>query len=168
MGGGDTQENAMKVLPMMKFGRWSVIDLPASKYHTMCVCDCGIVKEVDTSTLTRGKSKSCGCLHKEKVTTHGYNGTRTYKSYHAMKERCLNTNHQAYEFYGGRGITICNRWLLSFENFIEDMGERPEGRTLDRINNNEGYSKMNCRWATKSEQNKNKRYGRAYRRTKDT
>lgn len=153
MAGSNPQEN-------VKYGRWTVISNTAPPYHVLCRCDCGTIRNVYLSALLREKSKSCGCLHKEKVTTHGHNGTRTYKSYHAMKERCLNPNHQAYEFYGGRGIKICDRWLLSFENFLEDMGERPEERTLDRVDNDGDYTKMNCRWATKSQQNKNKRYGR--------
>lgn len=160
MGGDYTQEDDMNILPLMKFGRWSIIGEGFAKYHMHCVCECGTVKDVYTSALVNGTSKSCGCLHKEKVTTHGYNGTRTYKSYNSMKERCLNPNHQAYEFYGGRGIKICDRWLESFENFLEDMGERPVERTLDRVDNDGDYTKMNCRWATKSQQNKNKRYGR--------
>ena len=161
MASSDTQEN-------VRFGRWTVISGMAPSYHVLCKSGCGEVRNVYLSALTHAKSKSCGCLHKEVVTTHGHNGKRTYKSYHSMKQRCLNSNHHAWEFYGGRGIDICNRWLLSFENFLEDMGERPEGTSLDRIDGDKGYSKTNCRWATLSEQNKNKRYGRKTRRTKDT
>lgn len=88
---------------------------------------------------------------------HGHYNSRTYHSYHSMKARCLNKNHRQFKDYGGRGIGISDRWLDSFENFLADMGERPVGRTLDRINNDLGYSKSNCRWATREEQNNNKR-----------
>lgn len=82
--------------------------------------------------------------------------TRTYKSWSSMKERCFNKNHKNYRYYGGRGITVCDRWK-TFSNFYEDMGERPEETSIDRIDPNLGYFKENCQWATRSQQNKNKR-----------
>lgn len=88
---------------------------------------------------------------------HHYHGTPTYVSWSSMKERCNNTNHIHYKNYGGRGITVCERWDL-FVNFLEDMGERPEGTTLDRYPDKDGnYEPGNCRWATWQEQNKNRR-----------
>jgi len=87
---------------------------------------------------------------------HGMSRTKTYKSWLSMRERCNNPNRENYKNYGGRGIIICDRWI-SFDNFIIDMGERPNGKTLDRINNNKGYSKENCRWATNVIQGRNQR-----------
>jgi len=95
-------------------------------------------------------------------TTHGLINTPAYKSWEAMKQRCLNKNHPSYKHYGGRGILISNRWINSFENFLEDMGERPENRSLDRIDNDGNYTPENCRWATTSEQALNKRTSRLF------
>jgi len=91
--------------------------------------------------------------------THGLTDSPAYKSWEAMKRRCLNKNTPAYAQYGGRGITICKKWL-DFEGFLEDIGQRPEGMTLDRINNEEGYSPQNCRWASLETQARNKRIRR--------
>lgn len=98
-------------------------------------------------------------------TTHGKSNTPEYRSWAHMKERCFNPKHHAYDQYGGRGITVCARWL-QFENFLADMGERPKGMTLDRFPNNDGnYEVSNCRWATPSQQQINKRpYPRASRK----
>ena len=87
---------------------------------------------------------------------HGMYGTRTYKNWFSMKQRCLNRNDKNYKNYGGRGITICPEWL-TFINFYKDMGEKPKDKSIDRINNNSGYCKSNCRWATPKEQMNNTR-----------
>lgn len=89
--------------------------------------------------------------------SHGFYGTSTYKSWQSMKERCYNPKSTSYFRYGEKGITICNRWLDSFENFLADMGERPEGTTIDRIDGSKGYCKENCRWATKIDQSRNRK-----------
>ena len=92
--------------------------------------------------------------------THGMSNTGTYLSWRGAKQRCTNPNAASYPRYGGRGIEICSRWIHSFANFLEDMGERPEGMSLDRINNDGNYEPSNCRWATPSEQNRNQRKGK--------
>ena len=88
---------------------------------------------------------------------HGYFGTPTYRSWIGCKERCYNSNERSYPHYGGRGIKVCDRWLNSFENFLEDMGERPNGTTLDRIDTNADYTPNNCKWSTHEEQQKTRR-----------
>lgn len=132
------------------------------KYCTwVCLCACGNVITVAASALRQGATQSCGCLQKERASSsskkHGASRSPSYSSYRKMLERCLIESCAAYENYGGRGITVCDRWLESYENFLEDMGERPEGLSLDRIDNSLGYSVENCRWATKSVQGFNRR-----------
>jgi hypothetical protein len=104
--------------------------------------------------------KDCGCLKKKKKkrrkTRHGYTGTPTYRSWACMCQRCTNPNNDCYPWYGGRGIKVCKRWL-TFKNFLADMGERPAGATLDRIDVNGNYEKNNCRWASAAVQARNKR-----------
>lgn len=122
----------------------------------ICKCDCGQTTEVDGSELVRGKVRSCGCatalLIGQANTKHGMSSTRTYRAWAAMLNRCKDLQK---EHYGKRGITVCKRWQV-FENFYADMGEAPAGRSIDRKNNNRGYSKSNCHWATTYEQNKNR------------
>lgn len=89
--------------------------------------------------------------------THGMSKTGTHKSWESMKQRCLNPNASDYHRYGGRGVTVCSRWKDSFENFLADMGERPEGKSLDRIESEKGYEPNNCKWSTPREQQLNKR-----------
>lgn len=130
------------------------------KAHWHCVCDCGKTSIVATSDLKSGHTKSCGCLNDEvrktKPIKHGFNRTPTHVSWLAMLARCSNSNLKSYKNYGGRGITVCARWS-SFENFLADIGERPHGRSIDRIDVNGNYEPGNCRWATASEQRRNQR-----------
>ena len=147
-----------------RYGRWTVIAFAANhngKSYWKCRCDCGVEKDVMGKNLRNGRSQSCGCLmaelSAEKATSHGRCRTRTYHIWGAMKTRCTNKNYPQYDDYGGRGITVCERWLHSFENFLADMGECPDGLTIERRNNDAGYCKDNCKWATRAEQNNNKR-----------
>lgn len=123
-------------------------------------CDCGKEKILRVGSVKNGSIKSCGCLRKKlmlkKFRTHGMCTTKIYEIWSSMKKRCLNKNNEHYKDYGGRGITICDKWL-KFENFFKDMGEVPKGLTLDRKNNNKGYYKNNCRWANWKQQANNRR-----------
>ena len=151
------------------FGRLTVLRRGGINEHKKimweCACLCGRVCLVRGDGLRRGSTSSCGCLQREMTarrrTTHGHCSgeirTATYTTWASMLNRCCNPNHKSFYNYGGRGITVCDRWMESFENFLDDMGERPANLTLERKNNESGYSKSNCRWATKTEQSRNRR-----------
>jgi hypothetical protein len=155
-----------------RFGRlvaqWPVGRSGKSIYW-LCVCDCGNLKVVrghHLTTTTRLAIRSCRCLSAEQSRNHppqlrhGHTwaggGTPTYKTWSSMVRRCSNPKAGGWERYGGRGIKVCERWL-KFDNFLADMGKRPPNLTLDRKNNDGNYEPGNCRWATRSEQQHNRR-----------
>lgn len=148
-----------------KFGKITVISFNSVKnYSTFfnCRCDCGNNKIMKGSYLTPGIVQSCGCLRKitaklmgTTTKKHGKSTTRTYACWAAMKSRCTYEKHPQYNRYGGRGITICDKWLI-FENFYDDMGDKPKTLSIERRDNNKGYYKENCYWGTKKQQQRNR------------
>ena len=145
----------------MKFGRLIALHETGKTkrgYFYLFQCDCGNTKELPASMVRSGKTSSCGCLRSESISAknfvHGLVHSGSYQSWQGMKSRCSNKNQDAYKRYGGIGLSFNPSWE-TFENFVKDMGERPVGMTLDRIDNSKGYSKDNCRWATPAQQNRN-------------
>ena len=140
-----------------RFARWTAISSTGTGDGWLCRCDCGTEKAVSSSHLRNGRTKSCGCATSELLSqprTHGKRHTRAWKIWSGIKQRCLNPKNSAYKRYGGRGITVCDKWL-TLEGFLEDMGEPPDGMSIDRKENDKGYYKDNCRWATDTQQARN-------------
>ena len=152
------------------FGRWRVIQeasprvQPSGRRQTMwqCLCECGSVKDVAANSLSKGVSRSCGCLNadlaSQRVETHGLSKTSEYKTWQNIKSRCYEPKSRGFENYGGRGIEVCDRWLESFENFHEDMGNKPsKGHSIERVDVNGNYCADNCLWIEKGRQSRNQR-----------
>lgn len=156
---------ALRNLKGNVFGRWTVLRRSGSdsqkhpKPMWLCRCECGKVARVIASSLVSGKSKSCGCGRIDSITKHECCDRDEYSIWSCIKQRCTNRNCSGFSSYGGKGITMCDRWLNSFKNFFADMGVRPSKKhSIDRFPKKEGnYEPGNCRWATTSEQAANKR-----------
>ena len=154
-----------------RYGMLSVISVAPSKNgygRWVCQCNCGKTVIVTGSSLRQGNTKSCGCLKpiatRLSNSTHGESGkSPEYEAWSQIKRRCFNPNSLAFCNYGGRGISMNERWVTSFEAFLVDMGRRPSSRhSIDRINNDGNYEPENCRWATSKQQNNNRRDTRMF------
>lgn len=146
-----------------RFGRWTVMSEPALG-RVVCRCDCGTERSIPVAPMLRGRSKSCGCLRAEILAvasiTHWRSRSKIYKVWRSMINRCETKSDTNFYKYGARGIKVCSRWRKSFPFFLADMGERPAGTSIDRVDNSGDYEPSNCKWSQAKEQARNKRNNR--------
>lgn len=164
---------AMRMIDLtgQRFGRLTVLqregtDQKSQQKLWLCKCDCGNTVLRVGNTLKRGNLSNCGCLIKDikrgnaYSLTHGKSKSGEYKSWSSMIQRCTNPKHASYKNYGARGVSVCEEWLGSFEQFFADMGSRPEGHSIERIDSDKNYEPGNCKWSSRIEQQNNKRNNR--------
>ena len=156
-------KTAFQDLAGSQFSRLTVLPIREKRKgrpYWRCRCECGELIWARSDQLKSGNTQSCGCLNRDIRTTHNMWQTPEYKCWQQIKQRCHNPKHRFYPDYGARGIYVCDRWRKSFENFIADLGRRPKGTWLDRIDNDGPYIPENCAWRTPKQQGRNRRNNR--------
>lgn len=149
-----------------KFGRLTVLKRNDLLKKWDCVCECGKYVSVRAAALNNGNTKSCGCLQRDITSItgkkHGMEGTKIYNVWKGMKQRCFNSNHKSFKYYGGRGIVVCDEWKNDFQAFYDWAMENgyEEGLTIDRIEAEGNYEPSNCEWVTQKQNNSHRRLGR--------
>lgn len=168
--------HTLKDITGQRFGKLVVLARHSRKakgrrYYWLCQCDCGRQKVIRDDALTSGVTRSCSCLQREIATKHGHyaggKNSPTASSWRAMLGRCTEPSNKRYKYYGGRGITICDRWLV-FTNFLADMGACPTGYSIERVDVDGNYEPSNCVWIPKAEQSRNRRNVIAARKAKQS